>query len=313
MQPKTSRCAAASPHRPAARAPAAPASVPRPTPRSGRTGVAQNGSSTAPSSTVRAAAPGSAPAARATAKLSQAPQPPIKSVSPRPLAPTAATGSARRTLPPPPVPLPRVARAMPSVVPQRRTPPPLPVNELTLLTEYDLIDDEVDAPARVPATQHEMPGQAAAQTPARPPQPTKIDDDVQIGCFSRTEPPPWPRTEHRGALLATLAGLTLVAATALLCYRSAVSGGRSTPPASAVAAAVPAGNTAAWPPATTLTAAKTELTHGAGAANASPIAASSKAPQKGAATKRAKTGAGKAKPHPKPHQHQALADDALKL
>jgi hypothetical protein len=186
-----------------------------------------------------------------------------------------------------------VARATPTVVPQRRTPPPLPINEVTLLTEYDLIEDDVDT-AGASATQHKRPEQAAPQAPARPPQPTTVDEDVQFGSFSRSAPPPRPRAEHRGALLVTLAGLTLVAATALVCYRSAVSGGRSTTPASALAAAAPASIAEAWPPATTLTVAKAELTHGAGTANASPIAVASKAPPKGAAAKRAKAGAGKA-------------------
>jgi len=313
MQPKTNRFAAAPQHSTAACALKPPASIPRPTPRSARTAPVQNGGSTAPSSSVRPSLSSPAPAARAAAKLSQSPQP-AKLSSLRPLAAADATRSARRSPPPPPVPLSRAGRATPSGAAHRRTPPPLPANELTLLTEYDLIDDEVDAPAQSGATQHKKPEHASVHAPPRPPQPTKVDDDAQVGCFSRSEPPPRPRRERRGALLATFAALTLAAATALFCYRSALPGGWSTPQASALAAgALPAGNLGISRPVTTLTLARTELANGTGTASASPIATSGKAPQKAASGKRAKTGVGKAKPHPKPRQHQALADDSLKL
>jgi hypothetical protein len=181
-----------------------------------------------------------------------------------------------------------------------------------LLTEYDLIDDESAAQAQV-GTMQPKPEQVTVPAPLRSSQPTKADDDAPVGCFSRTEPPPRPRTGHRGALLATFSVLTLAAATALFCSRSIFSSGRSTPQASALAAAVPASNAGISPPAATLTLARAELTKGTGSPNTSPIANPGKAPQKAAPGKRAKTGAGKAKPHPKAHQHQALADGSLKL
>jgi hypothetical protein len=76
----------------------------------------------------------------------------------------------------------------------RALPPPLP--EDVLLTDADLIDEE-DVTQVVRDTH-----------------PTAVD--VEIDCFSCTEPPPESRPRRRRALLTYLTGLGLVAATGLL-------------------------------------------------------------------------------------------------
>jgi len=75
-------------------------------------------------------------------------------------------------------------------------PPPLP--EDVLLTDADLIDDE-DVTRIV-----------------RPSQPTAVD--VELDCFSRTEPPPESGPRRKPALIACVTGLLLVATTGVLFF-----------------------------------------------------------------------------------------------
>ena len=290
----------------------APASVPRPTPHPSRASVAPKNGSTAPLSLVRAASSSPPSAVRAMAKTSPAPS--ASQPAPSASRPTRAeaTRSARRSLPPPPAPRARAARTAPSATAHRSTPPPLPVNELTLLTEYDLIDDEVEVSAAPRAAQPVTLEKAAVRPPIRNPQPT--NDEAQIAGFSRTEPPPRPRSARRGALIGTLVALSLAAATVVFCSGAPSTSGRGTAQAGALpAATLSNGNAGLSPRGAPVTLAKTEVTNGTVRPAAGPVATPSKASHsKATPGKHGKTGAGKAKPHPKPHQ-QALADDSLKL
>jgi len=93
------------------------------------------------------------------------------------------------------IPTPPPAPRRPVVKRPKASPPPLP--ETILLTDADLIDDEYVGRA------------------GRAPQPTAVD--VEIDCFSRTEPPPVSRPRRTRALLALVTSLVLVAATGALC------------------------------------------------------------------------------------------------
>jgi hypothetical protein len=99
---------------------------------------------------------------------------------------------------PPPSPVRAVTR------PAKRSPPPLP--EHVLLTDADLMDD------------------ADSTQPVRASQPTAVD--VEIDCFSRTDPPPESRPRRKRAILAGITGLVLVVAipSVLLLARPAATG-----------------------------------------------------------------------------------------
>ncbi|HKO47001.1 MAG TPA: hypothetical protein VJV79_04720 [Polyangiaceae bacterium] len=72
-------------------------------------------------------------------------------------------------------------------------PPPLP--ETILLTDADLVDDD--------------PGQSV-----RASQPTSVD--VELDCFTRSEPPPESHPQRKRGLLAIVTGLVVVAGAGLL-------------------------------------------------------------------------------------------------
>lgn len=103
---------------------------------------------------------------------------------------------------PPPLPVraaPSPVRSAPlaaAVAVPRSAPPPLPVRPLELLADSDLVDDDVSLKA------------AAA---ARAEQPTTLDVELDIACFTRTEPPPSATGMRRGAFFG-LASLLLAAA-----------------------------------------------------------------------------------------------------
>ena len=308
-QSKVNNSSAVSKHGPGARASTAPASVPRPAPRPSPQSLAPKRAPIAALSLVPAA-PSSRPrAVGAAAKSSPAPSA-IKSTPPRPSVLPNAPVSVRRSPPPPPAPLPRAMHSAPSAPVHRSTPPPLPVTELTLLTEYDLIDDEAQEQAPVRAEQPKKKlEEVAAPPPARAAQPPPIAEEIEVECFSCTEPPPRPRSRRRGALIGAIAALTLAAGSAVFCYGFPAAGGHGR--AQAGTSTSDSSGNASRQGATTP--AKTEL---ARATVASPIAAANKAPHPKAATqgKHNKPSPGRAKPHPKPQQkHQALADGSVKL
>ncbi len=77
-------------------------------------------------------------------------------------------------------------------MPTKAWPPPLP--QPVLLKDTDLVDDEA--------------------APVRASQPTSVD--VEIDCFSRTEPPPESRPRRKRALLALVTSVFVVAAAGLV-------------------------------------------------------------------------------------------------
>ena len=108
---------------------------------------------------------------------------------------------ASKNLEPPPSP--RRPRSQPA----KASPPPLP--QPVLLTDADLIDDEDTTQV------------------ARATQPTSVDVefDVELDCFSRSEPPPESRPQRKRTLFALVTGLVLAATCGLFFL------GRSAPPA----------------------------------------------------------------------------------
>jgi len=112
-------------------------------------------------------------------------QPQAAAPVPKPSTPPQLAKASRAAQPPP-------SPTRPLAKPKKASPPPLP--QPVLLTDSDLVDDE-DVTHVVRSTQ-----------------PTSVD--VEIDCFSRTEPPPESRPRRRRALLACITGgLVLVAAT----------------------------------------------------------------------------------------------------
>jgi len=87
------------------------------------------------------------------------------------------------------IPKPPPSPMRPSAKPRRASPPPLP--ETILLTDADLVDDDLRRSVRAS-------------------QPTSVD--VEIDCFTRSEPPPESRPRRKHAWLALVTGLLLVAA-----------------------------------------------------------------------------------------------------
>jgi hypothetical protein len=116
---------------------------------------------------------------------------------------------ASKTLEPPPSP--RRPRSQPA----KASPPPLP--KPVLLADADLIDDE-DTTQVARATQPS----------------SDVEFDVELDCFSRSEPPPESRPQRKRTLFALVTGLVLASACGLFFLgRSAP---RATPPTATVAA-----------------------------------------------------------------------------
>ena len=136
-----------------------------------------------------------------------------------------------RTVTPPPAPRRSAAepsKAAPPLLPSKAAPPPLPsrmapppLPRPALLSDSDLIDYEETAQA------------------ARAPQPTS--EDVDLSCFTCTEPPPESRPQRKRAWFAGITGLVLVTMTGLFLVRSLPSDGVRLPhPANGEAGRVPA-------------------------------------------------------------------------
>jgi len=117
---------------------------------------------------------------------------------------------ASKNLEPPPSP--RRPRSQPA----KASPPPLP--KPVLLADADLIDDE------------------DTMQVARATQPTSFDVefDVDLDCFSRSEPPPESRPQRKRTLFALVTGLVLAAACGL--FFLGPSAPPATPPMATVAA-----------------------------------------------------------------------------
>lgn len=162
---------------------------------------------TKPETAVRVAPPMTRPASvpRPTTQTKATPSPMPRTTAQLMLADTVVPG-------PPPVP------RRPSAKPSRPSPPPLP--KTVRLADADLIDEqEVTHVARTPI-------------------PTSFD--VEIDCFSRTEPPPESRPRRKRTLLALVTGLVLVAATGVtLLARSATPHAAAASPTPPVAARTP--------------------------------------------------------------------------
>lgn len=90
-------------------------------------------------------------------------------------------------------PPPARAKAAPPPLPSKWAPPPLP--QPALLSDADLVDDEDTAQA------------------TRAPQPSA--EDVDLDCFTRSEPPPESRPQRKRAWFAGITGLVLVTMTGL--------------------------------------------------------------------------------------------------
>jgi len=178
---------------------------------------------------------------------------------PRPPRPKAVIPEAKTSAPTPP-PAPRRTTAKPS----KPAPPPLPQPEL--LADADLVDDEDTFPTE------------------RAPQPSS--EDVDIDCFTRSEPPPESRPRRKRTLLACISGSVLVVAMGLLLLARPF-GPNPTPQ-------LPRAASGAARAAVTLSA----------AARATPISAT--APQKAAKPTSVTTG-----PHPKLSAHNKSRQTTL--